>query len=105
MGFTLAYYNIHNGSTLHLLPSPDYNQLIIVKAFTGKTITLAGKSLYTIKNVSRLIQVRDEIPADQQCLIMDGSPSKHLEDRRTLKSIMCQSYIFCPLPRRDSLFL
>ena len=54
---------------------------IVVKIWTGKTITLKVRTNDRIENVKAEIEDTEGIPSDQQCLIFDG---KILEDRHTL---------------------
>ena len=77
---TLAYYNIQNGSTLHLVRKlrRDY---INIRFLTGETLTIEVKPSYTIENVKALIQEWFGYSINQQSLIFAG---KQLENNRTI---------------------
>ena len=71
-GLTLFDYNIRNESTLHLVPRLHVMQ-IFVKTLTGKTITLAVEQGDSIRYVKGMLQAREDIPPEQQCLIYAGN--------------------------------
>ena len=72
-------YGIYMGSTLHLVVSTRVH--FFVQIPPGRTITLDLNSKHSIKTVKWLIQVKEGIPCDQQCLMFAGT---ELEDSGTL---------------------
>ena len=78
-------YGIDMASTLHLVVKTrqEYHKRvqIFVQIPPGKTITLDLKSKHSIKTVKPLIQNKEGIPPDQQCLMFAGT---ELEDSGTL---------------------
>jgi ubiquitin len=65
---TLSYYNIQNGSTLHL----KYKAIMInVKLTSGKSIKLDIERDYTIRQVKQMIQDKKGIPLNQQYLFFN----------------------------------
>ena len=74
---TLADYNIHAYSTLHMDQALD----IFIKTLTGKTTTVKIKLSLTVEHLKSIVQVKEGVPPDQQRLIYRGRP---LEDGRTL---------------------
>ncbi|CAG8475962.1 584_t:CDS:2 [Diversispora eburnea] len=65
---TLSYYNVQNGSTLHL----KYKDIkFYVKIMNGKTIELKARRDHTIKMVKQMIQDKEGIPSNQQYLVFN----------------------------------
>jgi len=121
-GRTLSYYNIQRHSTLHLIlrfsssNMPLY--IIYVKTPIGKTIPLVVGLLYTIENIKSLIEQKEGISRNQQCLTFNG---KKLEDVFTLAdywilnestlyldyrlSVCMQIFVEIPAPTRKTITL
>ena len=69
-------------------PARDSSMQIFVKAFAGKTITLAVQPSTTIDQVKRLISTREGIPSHEQRLIFVG---KQLRESFSLLDYNVQS--------------
>ena len=79
---TLSDYNIQKKSTLHLILRLYGGIQIFVNVIpVKKTITLEVEPDHSIKTVKSLIQNKQGIPSDQQCLMFAGI---ELEDSGTL---------------------
>ena len=79
---TLSDYNIQKETTLHLTLRLRGGEQIFVRLLPGKkTITLEVEPNHSIKTVKQLIQDKEGILPDQQCLIFAGI---ELEDSGTL---------------------
>mmetsp|Transcript_8398 Transcript_8398/g.9491 ORF Transcript_8398/g.9491 Transcript_8398/m.9491 type:complete len:80 (-) Transcript_8398:67-306(-) len=53
---------------------------LVIKTLTGKTISLFGEATDTIESLKTKIQEKEDIPIDQQRLILSG---KELENDKT----------------------
>ena len=76
-GSTLSDYNIQKQSTLDLIPRME----IFLITAPGKTITVKVQPNHSIKTLKWLIQEKERIPSDQQCLMFAGN---ELKDSGTL---------------------
>ena len=92
---TLSDYNIQAESTLHLVLRLRGGMQIFVKVPpVKKTITLDVEPNLSIKTVKLLIQDKEGIPPDQQCLIFAGI---ELEDSGTINDYR--------IPKESTLYL
>ena len=81
-GRFLSEYPLQRESTLHLVLRLRGGEQIFVRVLPGKKmITLEVEPNHSIKTVKQLIQDKEGIPPDQQCLIFAGI---ELEDSGTL---------------------
>jgi ubiquitin C len=78
---TLFDYNIHGGSTLHLLFKSRNRKNIYIKILSGKTISLEFKPSDTIKNIKDKIYQKEGISPEMQILIFT---TNELKDNLTL---------------------
>ena len=76
-GSTLSDYNIQKQSTLDLILRME----IFVMTAPGKRITVKVQPNHSIKTLKWLIQEKERIPSDQQCLMFAGN---ELKDSGTL---------------------
>jgi len=77
----LSYYNIKNGSMIHLIICLSSSINVQVKCPSGKIITLKAEPSDKIKDLKSKIEEKENIPSDHQCLIIDGD---QLEDDRKI---------------------
>lgn len=82
---TLSEYNIHDECTLQLLL---HHVQIYVEISTGKCLVLDIRGSCTIKFLKFLIQSKEGIPLDQQCLLF---ADKHLDDESSLSECNIQN--------------
>ena len=83
----IVYYNIQNGSIIHLVLRIRGGPFIRVHTPTGKTINLSVEASDTVEIVKTKIQEEEGIPPDQQGLFFGR---KWLEDDRTLTECKIQ---------------
>ena len=87
-GCTLSNYDIHKGSTLHLVWGLQPGMKIFVELLSGKTISLEVKPSSSIEDVKVTIQDKEGIPPDQQTLCFDA---QLLDNGSTLSHYNIQS--------------
>ncbi|NP_001153849.1 ubiquitin C-like [Acyrthosiphon pisum] len=80
---TLSNYNIHNGSTLHLVLRPRDDIQIFIKELNGKMTKFKVKTSDSIENLRAKIHDKLGIIPDKHRLIFAG---RQLENGRTLSS-------------------
>ena len=71
--WTLAYYNIQNDSTIHLI----YLLQIFLRENKGEIITLYHEQSDTIENVRTILCSQDRIPSDRLTLNFEGNQLYH----------------------------
>ena len=78
---TISDYNIQSNSKIRLKKSL-YGRQLFVKTLTGSTITIQTHSYDTIEELKKKIQVKTDIPIDQQRLFFEET---QLEDDKFIK--------------------
>lgn len=85
---TLAYYNIQNESTLHLVLNLRGGMLVRVKTLTGTVVVIFAVSSITVKDFKNKVYERLGIPPVQQRFFFG---SRALENARTLADYNIQN--------------
>lgn len=99
---TLAYFRIHNGSTLTCIDKLTMAMEISVNIFTGKSISLSVSPTDTIADLKLDISDMEGIDVDKQALIFNGMV---LDDNATIFDLDINMKSKLKLMRKSSVFM